>query len=560
MVDILEGNPLNDNQKYLAKLKFLEEDRLPALSLMKEVSNYLLPRKGLYSSEGQMPHNKKLPQRYKNILNPAATRALRLLGSGMQGGLTSPSRPWFKITTEDPGLYSIEDVAVWCQIVEDLMYSVFAGSNFYSSVHTIYQEEAGFGQGVLFEEEDPNTVVNFTVSPPGEYCIASNNRGMVDTLYRRFFWPACKIVETFGRENCSDDIKQAYSKPGSYFKLFEIVHIIEPNIGRDTTKIDNKNMPYSSAYFEYKKTDKLLGKKGYIEKPFMVPRWSFEHPEAYGGGPGFDSIGLIKMLQAMEKTSVKACDKQVDPPLRIPSKWHKKANMLPGGHNYTDTNDPKESIGKLYDINFDISHVEAKIERYQMLVERMFFMDLFILITERPEMTATEVLERKEEKLTLLGPTIENQIHELLDPVIQRTFGIMERYGMIPPPPPELLNSKLKIDYVSLLAQAQRLIGIAGMGSYLDVAERIAKILPDSIIKTDWDSFLEEFAMRVTMSPRITRDQNVVEMIRAEQAEKQRQFEQVELMKDATKDIKNLAQSDTSGKNALTDIAEAIGS
>lgn len=557
MTDPINVNPLSENQKYLARLKYLEQDRLPTLAMMKDVSTYILPRKGLYTADGVKPHE-KVAEKYKKILNSTATRSLRLLASGMQGGLTSPSRPWFRIRTEDPQLYKIEDVSVWCQWVEDLMYSVFNGSNFYSSVHTLYKDEAGFGQGVLFEEEDPKTIIRFTVSPAGEYCLAANARSEVDTLYRRFFMPARDIVGRFGRESVSDDVKRAVNTPGSYYQWFEIVHIIEPNTDRDASKIDYTNMAYRSCWMEYRKTDKLLSKHGYMEKPFMAPRWSCEFPEVYGEGPAFDALGVTKLLQAMEKTSCKAADKQVDPPLRVPSKWHKKANLLPGGHNLVDSNDPKDSIGKLYDINFDISQVEAKIQRYEQLIERLFFMDLFTLITDRPEMTATEVLERKEEKLNLLGPVIDNQIHELLDPVIERTFNIMERRGMIPPPPEALQGSSLKIDYISLLAQAQKMIGIGGMEAYLTVAERLAAVDPGSLIKTDTDAYLEEYAERVAVSPRITRDQELVEQARADQAAKEEEMRQAEIMKEASKDIKNLSQSDTSGKNALTDIAEAV--
>lgn len=556
MTDPININPLNKNQKYQARLKYLETDRNPVKVLMKEVSTYILPRKGLYTSEGEKPHE-KIADRYKRILNSTATRASRLLASGMQGGLTSPSRPWFRITTEDPALYDIEAVALWCQSAEDIMYAVYNGSNFYPAVHTAYEDEGGFGQGVLFEEEDPLTVIRFTVCPPGEYCLAADERGVVNTLYRRFHMPACNIVNMFGMDAVSDDVKRAYKTPGSYYKLFEIVHIVEPNTGRDARKIDYRNMPYQSIYFEYAKTDKLLRTGGYNERPFMAPRWSFQNPEIYGDCPSFDALGVVRMLQSSEKISIKAMDKQVDPPLRVPSKWHKRANLLPGGHNYTDANDPKDSIGRLYDFDFDISHVEAKIERFEALIERLYFMDLFTLITDRPEMTATEVLERKEEKLTLLGPTIENQIHELLDPVNERTFNILVRRNMLPPPPPELQGAKLKIDYVSLLAQAQKMIGIAGMEAYLEKAERIARVNPDSVIKTDWDAYLEEYAERVALSPRITRDQQLVEEIRAQIAARKQQLEDAEMMKGMAGDIKALSQADTSGKNALTDVVEA---
>jgi hypothetical protein len=558
MTDPININPLSENEKYNARLKFLENDRLPIISLMKDVSEYILPRKGLYTADGEKPHE-KVASRYQKILNSTSTRASRLLASGMQGGLTSPSRPWFRIGTEDPSLYNFEEVAIWCQLVEDIMYSVFNGSNFYSAIHTVYEDEGGFGQGVLLEEEDPLTVIRFTVCPPGEYCLASNERGFVDTLYRRFWMPACNIVRKFGRDRVSDDVKRAYETKGTYYKLFEIIHVIEPRSDRKPNKIDYTNMPYRSVYYEHKKTDRLLRDSGFKELPFMAPRWSFQNPEVYGDCPSFDALGVTKMLQASEKISIKAMDKGVDPPLRIPSKWAgKRANLLPGGHNYVDSNDPKDSIGRLYDIIFDVAQVEKKIERFEMLIERLYFMDLFTLITDRPEMTATEVLERKEEKLTLLGPTIENQIHELLEPILERTFSIMARRGMIPPAPEELRNQKLKVEYISLLAQAQKMIGISGMEAYLEKMERLAAVDPGSLDKTDTDAFLEEYAERVALSPRITRDQELVDQMRAEKAARQKQLEDAEMLKGAAGDIKALSQADTSGKNALTDIAKEV--
>ena len=557
MTEPFEGSTLTKAQKYHARMKFLEKDRLPVIAMMKEVSTYILPRKGLYTADGVKPHE-KVQEKYKSILNSTSTRSLRLLASGMQGGLTSPQRPWFRIRTQDPEIYEVEEVADWCKQTEDIMYSVFNGSNFYSSVHTLYKDEAGFGQGVLVEEEDPFTVIRFTVCPAGEYCLAANERNEVDTLYRRFYLPARDIVGMFGINRVSQDVRNAVRKESSYYDYFEIMHIVEPNVGRDPTKIDNLNMPFKSIWLEYKKKDKILRESGYEEKPFMAPRWDVEHPEVYGEGPAFDALGVTKMLQAMEKTSCKAADKQVDPPLRVPSKWHKRANLLPGGHNKVDVNDSKDAIGKLYDINFDISQVENKISRYELLLEKLFFMDLFTLITDRPEMTATEVMERKEEKLNLLGPVIDNQIHELLDPVMERTFNIMSRRELVPPAPEMLRDAGLKIDYISLLAQAQKQIGLGGMEAYLQVAERMAGFAPESVDKTDADAFLEDYAERVALSPSITKDQRVVDMIRADRAEKQRMLEQAEMMKGAASDIKSLSQADTGGENALTDIMEAV--
>jgi len=533
-------------KKKIERLKELELDGRSFIDECQEITEYILPQKGLYISKGEKPHKKKA--RFSKIIDATASEDNKLLASGTQGGLSSQSRPWFRLESSDKALMRIEQVAVWLDYVQNQMYSVLAGSNFYPKIHDLYNDEGGFGNAVMMIEEDFDKIVRFSLSTPGQYYFAEGETGIIDTLYLRYPLRAINVVNRW--DTVSDDVRNlAKTKP---FEWVDVVHAIEPNRKRDPNKIDNLNMPYSSCYWEYNKTEKFLSQGGYLEKPFVVGRWETNDTEAYGTGPGHVALGLIKMLQSMQKTSLKAMHKQADPPLRVPNSLKDVLNTLPGGVNPVAQNDPKEAISRLYDVNFDYVGVEGKIAAVQAMIHSIFKRDLFLLITDRPEMTATEVVERSQEKLIMIGPVTERQIPDVLEPVLVRTFNIMTRRGMIPPPPPELADQSLKIDYVSLLAQAQKMIGLQGIRSYTDMARMIAEVNPDSLVKTNFDYLLDEYASGLSLAPQITRPDDEVALVRQQQQQIQQMAQEIEMLKQGSEAAKNLA-------GAKTDLAGGAG-
>lgn len=536
---------LTQIQKKAARLKELELDRQTFLDECKEITEYILPQKGLYLSEGEKPHKKK--GRFAKIVNPTASEDNDLLASGIQGGLSSQSRPWFRLESENKAVMALEHVQIWLEHVQTKMRSVLAGSNFYSKIHDFYNDEGGFGNAVIMCEEDPVKVVRFKLSTPGQYCFAEGVDSTIDTLYLRYPLRATNVKKKWP-DTCSDNTKQlAEKKP---YEWVQIVHAIEPNNGRDSNKIDNRNMPFSSCYWEHAKTDKFLSKSGYNERPFAVGRWKTNDVDAYGTGPGHTALGLVKMLQSMEKTSIRAIHKEVDPPLRIPTYLKDILNALPGGVNYMPTNDPRDAVGKLFDMNFNYPAAEAKIDQIVSVIHTIFKRDLFLLITDRPEMTATEVVERSQEKLIMIGPVTERQIPDVLEPMLARTFNIMVRFGMIPPPPEEIAGQPIKIDYISLLAQAQKMMGLQGMRSYVDMAtavETLKASSPDGAIKTNSDFLLDEYAQGLALPAQITRPEDEVNEFKRMQEQMGQMQQQLEALKQTSEAAKNFATAEAQG-------------
>ena len=209
-------------------------------------------------------------------------------------------------------------------------------------------------------------------------------------------------------------------------------------------------------------------------------------------------------------------------------------------------NDPREAIGKLFDMNFDYVGVEQKIAAIQQMIHTIFKRDLFLLITDRPEMTATEVVERSQEKLIMIGPVTERQIPDVLEPALSYTFNRMNRLGMIPPPPPELEGQPIKVDYISLLAQAQKMMGLQGLRSYVDFAtavETLKATSPDGALKSNSDFMLDEYASQLALAPQVTRPDDEVNQVRQMKSQMDQMAQQIEMLKQASEAEKNLAQA-----------------
>jgi hypothetical protein len=57
---------------------------------------------------------------------------------------------------------------------------------------------------------------------------------------------------------------------------------------------------------------------GYDDFPFMVPRFVKDSVSIYGRSPAMTALPDVKMLNKMSETTIRAAQKQVDPPLMAP--------------------------------------------------------------------------------------------------------------------------------------------------------------------------------------------------------------------------------------------------
>jgi len=543
-------------QRYARQIEALIDERKPWLQDCKEIAQYILPHRGIFTESGEKPNTSNT--RFSKSIDRTATKSVQLLAYGIRGGLTSPSRRWFRLSLQDKDMAEFGPFRSWLQLCEDKIYAAFNRSNFYQSVTNIYEEEAGFGTGCLFLAEDDSKLIRFRPMTCGEYMVITDHTGAVVGFARVYYMQAQQIASQFGEAKLTQQIKNCLEKNGNRYEWFQVAHIVQPRKKRDTTKIDAPNKRWESVYFLYKGERKILRESGFDEQPVMIPRWDVCALRGYGYGPALNALGITKVLQEMQKGDVKAIHMENNPPMRIPAKFKDRINLRPGGHNYIDSNE-KDAVGRLFDNHYDIQKTAIKIEDIRAQIESMMFVDVFQMLNQHPDMTATEVIERKQEKLLLLGPMIDRQFIELLDPVISRTFGIMFRGGLLPPPPEEIQGLPMKIEYVSPLAQAQKLLDMQSINTVLSTASGMAEFWPEALDKIDSDAVIDETVELTGATPTIARSADDVQALRKQRAEQQAKMQQMEEEMASTEAAKNLSQADMDGNNALTKLEEAMG-
>jgi len=549
-------------ERHNSILAELKKKRLPHETGWRDLSRFLLPAHGLYDSEKP---GERSPRKLES-LDSRPRKNLSNFAAMMHSGHTSPARPWFKITTEDPDLMDFAPVRDWVSFVEKLFYQAYRKSNFYASVHTGYIELAGFGVQAMLQEESWESILHFATQTIGTYWIAQNHQGVVDTLYRKFSMTARQMAARFGKDNLSSHAKSALDNKQD-LQEFNVIHAVEPREFYDPRKVDNSNMPFVSCYFEDGENnrelpDNFLREGGYHDFPFRVARWETFGNEVYGTSLGLDVLPDIKQLTAVIRTQTTSIHKELDPPMALASGMKDRLNLMPGTQHPGLLNQQGEPLAKpVYSPNPNLQHGVALRQDIREAITEGFFNDLFLFLIQRPNMTATEVAERHEEKLLLLGPAIERQQSEFFNPLADRTYGILDRNGYIPPPPRELENKELKVEYISLLAQAQKQVGTQAISSTTQFAAGLSQFWPDALDKINPDEAIDAWADLSGSEPKMINTEQQVLEIRQTRAEQKQAAAMNEAMMNAAQAGKTMSETkiNPDERTALTDVAAAMG-
>ena len=531
-------------EKLITRWGHLRSERATWWSHWQEVTTYLLPRNGRYFQQDR----NKGHRRHNSIYDNTGTRALRKLGAGMMAGATSPARPWFRLGTADPELNSYAPVKLWLADVTERMQLVFQKSNTYRTLHGIYEELGAFGTaGSIILPDSQNAIHHYPVTI-GEYAIATDYQGRVNTLYREFQKTVGEVVREFGYNKCSTSVKNLYDR-GSLDSWVTLVHAIEPRDDRerDYKKKDNMNMAYKSCYFETGSDgDQVLRESGFKEFPAVIPRWGVAGGDIYGNSPGMESLGDIKQLQHEQLRKAQGIDYQTKPPLQVPSYMkNRDVDSLPGGVTFIDGAQGK--IETAFNVNLNLQHLLIDIQDVRGRINSSFYADLFLMLANATDtrMTATEVAERHEEKLLMLGPVLERLHNELLDPLIDITFDRMVEAGLIPTAPEELQGMELNVEFVSMLAQAQRAIGTNSVDRYVNSMGMVAQMKPDVLDKFDSDAWADGYADMLGVDPSLIVAWPQVAKIRQARAQAQQAAAQQEAHNQAAENISKLGKVDS---------------
>lgn len=473
----------------------------------REIAKHHFPRAGRFSTSDANDGRKK----HGNIYDNSPIFAHRTLVAGMMSGMTSPARPWFRLGLADKDLMEYGKVKQWLHDVAELMRAIFASSNTYNSLQQCYGEIGAFGTWADFLRPNFDKVIHHYPMTVGEYALATNELGVVDTLVRELKMTTGQMVRMFGKDNVSQAVRNVYDR-GNKDAWVDVQHFVMPRDEYDSRKRDAKNMPFCSYYLEPGATDDgLLAESGFKRFPALCPRWDVTGNDIYGRSPGMDVLGDGKQLQHQQLSKGKAISYQVDPPLQGPTALKDQAqNRFPGGFTYVDSSGPNQGIRTLFEVNLDLNALREDIYDVRERINRGYYADLFLMLAQQPlsgkQMTATEVAERHEEKLLMLGPVLERLHNELLSPVIDVTFDRIADAGLLRgrlQPPPEVQGKEIEIEFISTLAQAQRAVAAGGIDRLLGTVGTLVPVWPEVRHKINAMQIVDDYADMFGVNPKL---------------------------------------------------------
>lgn len=547
-------------QQVMRRRSALESDRTSWEAHWRDLSDFILPRKGRFLP-GTANRGGAVNSR---ILNNTGTMALRTLASGLMSGLTSPARPWFKLVTRRPQMMEADGVKVWLEEVEELIREVFNRSNLYQCLHSTYEELGCFGTGALLVFEDFHTVVTGEALTAGQYWLATNARGSVDTLYRRYALTVGQIVDEFapghgdGRDwsKVSPQVRSLWDLQDRDTKL-AVLQAIEPNPDYRPGPGPSWRKKVRSVWVEEGgPADRLLRVSGFDSFPAMCPRWHPTPGDTYGRSCGMDALEDIRQLQAMEREKARAIEKMVNPPLLAPA--GSLVNDLPGGVNFYDSSALASPpvYAPLYQVNPRVGEMVQDQEFVRGRIRDAFYADLWLMIADidRSGVTATEIDARREEKMLMLGPVLEQLHHELLDPLIDRVFDICDRAGLLPEVPEALAGQRVQVQYSSMLAQAQRAIATGSIERMVSFVGNLSAVMPTALDTVDLDEAARDYGAAIGAPARMLRSTDQIQALRDDRAKREAESQAMQVGSLAAQNAEVLSKTDTTSKNALTDM------
>lgn len=512
------------------------------------------------------------PVQNTKLLNERGIYASEILANGMASGQCSASMPWFKLTTPDPSMRKVQAVKEWLDEVEKAIYDLLANSGFYNAAKSTFRQLGLFGTAAnIFVSHPVHGAVNFPLVA-GEFWIGQDDALRVDTLMRHCDMTVKQLYDRFARN--PGDAKRLFPQHiitaydnGQYDMVVPVRHLVEPNRNREPGKIDRTNKRLRSIYWLVGSTTKApLEFSGFSDVPMWAPRWDTEGGEVYSSTfPGLTATPSVKQLQLSELRRAQGTDYAVTPALAGPATLNNiYSNLVPRGITTFASLD-KSTFGPIWEVAPQtVGILRETVLDMEERVDRPYYTELFLAITNmrgiQPR-NLEEIASRNQEKLAQLGPVTDRVQREMLKPTVDRAFDILMEGGLLPETPEELHGVDLKIEFVSIMAQMQRMIGVGNIERYLSFGGNMLAAFPGIADKINAEEAMDEYAERLGVPARMTRSADEVDKIRqARQGEEQaaKMAAMAPAAVDAAKAAQLLSQTDRGdGQSVLSGLTGA---
>lgn len=508
----------------------------------KEIAELILPRQDVF-------FNKKDPEgdkRNEKIISSVPQEALNKFAAAMESILTPRASRWHKLTVGDESLNRIQEVQEYLDVVTNILFKkrYATTANYASQQHEAFMSLGAFGTSVMMTSDDPtNDGVIYKTSHISENSFLEDSAGRINENYRKYELTAQQAVEKFRTQKLPPKIIDAAEKTPS--EKFEFVHCVRLNEDRRPSAKDFKSFKYSSFHVAVDSAQ-LIGEGGFRTFPYHISRYVTAPNEKYGRSPGMTALGEIKMVNAMRKSDLRARHMAIDPPILLGSaRGMRRPQLMPSGVNYGALDENGNPLMKPYNNQARIDVSNDAVNTSNKIINDIFLVTLFQILVDTPQMTATEVLQRAQEKGALLSPTAGRQQSEALGPMIEREIDLLSFAGVLPPMPDALVEAggEIDIEYTAPLNVMQRSGDAAAVTSLVNDVIPIAQFDPSILQRIDFDEYLDIMKESRGVPAKLLRSREEVEAIEAQEAQAQQLQSLVQAAPQVAGAVKDIAQA-----------------
>lgn len=499
-------------------------------------------------------------KRVNKLVDNTAVRANERFASMLFSYMTRPDEQWFKLQSVHPEISKMEEVKAYFNRVEQAIMKNMYLSNFALEIHEDFLDLGSIGTSNIYIEAGDEYPLRFQNIPIRQYCIEESAYGQIDTVFHEFKFNAKQAVQKFGYDTVSDKIKECYDNPvknqGS--KRFTFLHCVTPRRKVDHSKKGAMSMPFASYYIEVE-SKKLLSESGYESMPYIVGRFMKDPDEIYGRSPAINALADIKMLNGMVNTMFRSAEKRCDPPMLVADNSLLSSPRFDAGSLLFIRGSMFQDKPIALDTKADVGLTLEMVQRVEKNVEETFYMEMSDELQDKKYMTATEVNNRRRNKLMQFAPMSARIQAEKLSKIVQRCYIILQEQGLLPEMPQILQqNPNYEISFVGQMALAMKTIDKVATQQTLGLVSEVAQVKPDVYDHFNFNEIIRNEALENGMTFGNLRTQEEVDQIRADRAKQQEEEAQMRMAQQGA-DVVNKLQQPTQEGSPLQMIANNAG-
>jgi len=510
-----------------------------------DVADFVLPTRNFYTKTTTSG-----ARRRGKIYNTAAPEAAVQLAAALEGMLFNTGIRWFELTTENEQLNKMHEVKEWLYDTTNRMLSYFDNTKtrFSVSAHENALDLVSFGTGVTLVTEKDG-MLKYQARDLSSIYIKTDDSGSLTDVYREFLMPVWEVIQEFGKENVSERVQKMADDPEKQDKEVKVLHHVYIRLDREYGKQDKTNKAWGSCYLELEQKH-LISEGGFDENPYIISRWSKAAEEDYGRSPAMEVLPTIRVVNAMAKTILEASELAVRPPVIVGAgTMEGPIRTAPGSIMYVrqgtrEYPQPFQS-GSRPDIGHEL------MDREEAKIDKAFFADRLSL-PQNDRMTATEIIERRQQGLMVISPVLSRLYAEWLNPLITRTFKWMRDKGLLLPAPDSLSGTPYKINYISPMAVTRRASISQAFMTAMSASQVLLQIDPSVMQNLDVDAVFRSLMSQNNVDPTFLKSEREVKQAREQQQQQQQQAMQMEQAQSAASAAKD-------GAAAAADLGGLIG-